>query len=330
MKKIIRIIILIIGVGLIVFGGINLYKDYKIEKAERARVKEIISRFTLNNNYNIDNNERYVAYYDKNPTVSIDHITVIVNKGIDKENVPYSEMLVNIIQDKYFIKQYLNRYLAYGDINKKTRDIVSSVNANVDQTFYTNVVPTDMTKDNLIIVNKFHYVDQNYVPQNLVKVSNEYNNNAQLDSLTYSYFVKMAKDAKKEGLIITINSGYRSYKTQQGTYNYYVKLKGLAGGDACSARPGYSEHQTGLAIDLGVTNKGYANYNSKDPYRWIMDNCYKYGFILRYPNNKTNLTGYVYEPWHYRYVGIDTATYIHENKITYDEYYTYFILNKGQ
>ena len=60
-----------------------------------------------------------------------------------------------------------------------------------------------------------------------------------------------------------------------------------------------------------------------------MDNCYKYGFILRYPNNKTNLTGYIFEEWHYRYVGIDVATYIHENKITYDEYYTYFILNKG-
>lgn len=129
----------------------------------------------------------------------------------------------------------------------------------------------------------------------------------------------MCKDALKENIKLYGGSGYRSYSTQSGLYNHYVKEDGKANADTYSARPGHSEHQTGLAIDI-VTSKGGFVYENYQEYKWLIKNSYKYGFILRYPKGKENITGYMYEPWHYRYLGTDIATEIHNLNITYEEY----------
>ena len=92
-----------------------------------------------------------------------------------------------------------------------------------------------------------------------------------------------------------------------------------------SARPGYSEHQTGLVIDIDNYNDDYENFDKTKEFEWMNNNSYKYGFILRYPKGKTDITGYDYESWHYRYVGKEIAKYIYENNITFDEYYAKFI-----
>ena len=133
-------------------------------------------------------------------------------------------------------------------------------------------------------------------------------------------FENMAKEASKMGLNIVATSTYRSYDYQEKLYNNYVKDKGFYYADIASARAGHSEHQTGLAVDVADLSLDYDNFENTKEFNWMLNNSYKYGFILRYPKANYLITGFKYEPWHYRYVGIDIATYIHKNKITLEEY----------
>ena len=131
----------------------------------------------------------------------------------------------------------------------------------------------------------------------------------------------MAKDASKKNLNIIAISAYRSYEYQNTLYNNYVKIDSKKKADTYSARPGYSEHQTGLAVDIYNGDLDYNNFEQTKEFEWMQENAHKYGFILRYPKDKVEQTGYQYESWHYRYVGINVAEYIYKNKISYDEYY---------
>ena len=130
---------------------------------------------------------------------------------------------------------------------------------------------------------------------------------------------KMVADAKTQGLSLNLQSGYRSYSFQVSLYNRYVQQQGKAVADSQSARPGYSEHQTGLAADLGSV--GHPECDVEDCFgttsegKWLATNAYRYGFIIRYPQNMQNVTGYIYEPWHVRYVGVDLATEMHNRGI---------------
>ncbi len=121
----------------------------------------------------------------------------------------------------------------------------------------------------------------------------------------------MFKAAKDLGINLLLASGYRSYSLQNGVYNRYVTTQGQAVADSQSARPGYSEHQTGLAVDVGGTNRVCeieACFADSLEGKWVADNAYKFGFIVRYQNGTENTVGYIYEPWHLRYVGKDLAT----------------------
>ena len=135
----------------------------------------------------------------------------------------------------------------------------------------------------------------------------------------------MFNDAKKDNVTLIINSSYRSYENQEETYNNYSTWYGKDEADKIAARPGFSEHQTGLTIDIMTYNSNRNNFEESDAFKWLNNNAYKYGYILRYPKNKEYLTGYSYESWHYRYVGKEVANYIKDNNITYDEYYAFFI-----
>ena len=105
-----------------------------------------------------------------------------------------------------------------------------------------------------------------------------------------------------------------------------VRIDGVEAADTYSARPGFSEHQLGYSIDLtNGESVPFEEFHNTKEYEWLKDNAYKYGFILRYPKDKEYITGYIFEPWHIRYVGYDIAKYIYENNITYEEYYAYFI-----
>ena len=134
--------------------------------------------------------------------------------------------------------------------------------------------------------------------------------------------------ANEEGIYLIVNSSYRDFQTQEELYNEYKESFGPAQADSVASRPGYSEHQTGLSADIfskdNTSTKTFANSNA---YKWLVDNAYKYGFILRYPEGKENLTGYSFEAWHYRYVGKKVAKQVHDKNLTYEEYYAYYIEN---
>lgn len=129
---------------------------------------------------------------------------------------------------------------------------------------------------------------------------------------------KMANDAKKESVNLLLASGYRSYNLQIAVYNNFVKTQGQSVADTQSARPGHSEHQTGLAVDLGSTSRKCEIedcFADMPEGKWLEKNAYKYGFILRYYPNGQSVVGYKYEPWHFRYVGIELATELHNKNI---------------
>ena len=137
-------------------------------------------------------------------------------------------------------------------------------------------------------------------------------------------FNEMAKEAQKAGFTITAFSTFRSYDYQVELYNRYVARDGQAAADRYSARPGYSEHQTGLAFDIGeVGNEAdwASNRFGQTPAgQWVNEHAHRYGFILRYPEGKEQITGYMHESWHFRYVGKEMAKKIHEKGITLEEY----------
>lgn len=137
-------------------------------------------------------------------------------------------------------------------------------------------------------------------------------------------FNEMAAEATLSGLNLTAFSTYRSYEYQASLYDRYVKKDGVENADRYSARPGYSEHQTGLAFDIGEVNyeKYWASFKfgETEAGKWVAANAYRYGFILRYPEGKEHITGYRHESWHFRYVGKDVAEEIFKRNITLEEY----------
>ena len=141
-----------------------------------------------------------------------------------------------------------------------------------------------------------------------------------LTSETRNAFNRMQADAKALGLNLWLSSGYRSYYDQKYIYNNYVARDGQAAADTYSARPGHSEHQTGLAFDLNTISDAFANTAEG---KWVAENCHKYGLILRYPKGKDSITGYKYESWHLRYLGGDLPSKLYNNGdwITLEEYF---------
>jgi len=149
-----------------------------------------------------------------------------------------------------------------------------------------------------------------------------------LDSTCYNQFCKLSNAAAQEGLNIYLSSGFRSYDYQAQIYNNYVEretinnngdaVKGKQIADTYSARPGHSEHQTGLAIDVNQIDDSFIGTPEAI---WLENHCHEFGFILRYPQGKQDITGYQYESWHIRYVGTDLATQIHNSGLTLEEYF---------
>jgi len=142
--------------------------------------------------------------------------------------------------------------------------------------------------------------------------------NPGLDPTCQAQFNKMVADSSKQGLKITFGSGFRSYNDQYTIYNNYVARDGQAAADTYSARAGYSEHQSGLAIDVN----SISHYFDGTPEAvWLENHCHEYGFILRYPQGKESITGYQYESWHLRYLGTDLSYAVHDSGLTLEEYF---------
>ena len=303
----------------------NYKKEYFDEYLDINYVEE--DNFINNINKLLDlgyKNKDINTFYEKVPK-SIDVITS--NK--------YDKNIINYISLNYFKEENLDRYIKYDFIDTKSvydtailkekynyEDTVTFVNAYLDKDYYSNDIP--LSKDEAskldVIVNKYYKLDKDYEPEDLTVINSKFASGTQkLRKEAADKFEEMASAMLKENLKIYAGSTYRSYSYQEGLYNRYVKKDGFKEAETYSARAGYSEHQLGLAVDIVNGKWNYLSEGDKE-YTWLINNSYKYGFILRYPHESEYITGYVFEDWHFRYLGIDLATKVHESKLTYDEY----------
>lgn len=185
-----------------------------------------------------------------------------------------------------------------------------------------------------VIVNKERPLSPlSYAPEDLIKSTIPLRSNITDEESKVVYAVneslmKLVTDAASKSINLELESGYRSYEFQKRLYESYADKQGAEEADSYSARAGYSEHQTGLAVDLGSVSNIECNvrlcFANTPEARWLSDNAHQYGFIIRYPQNKQSVTGYEYEPWHLRYVGIYLATKMSKQKdITLEEYFKF-------
>lgn len=253
---------------------------------------------------------------------SEEDITVIVEKLSETDiekilNMEYNQKLASIINAKYYIPDNLDRYLAYSPKTDNIDDIISIVNVGADSEWYTNTEETNLDDGIKMLVNKFHYLKEDYSPDDIVPISNWYAYEGHSTKKeVYDHYISMWNNANELGLVLLVNSSYRTFEEQQEQYDM--------SNDDYASRPGFSEHQTGLALDIVADGVQGNEFENTDEFKWLQENAYKYGFILRYPKGKEHITGYNYESWHYRYVGKELAAKVKESGLTYDEYYAYY------
>lgn len=309
-KKVWYFLIAIIFITILVFGGIKAYEDYKYKQTNEYKLLEI-------------------GYTEKETKILLDTLDKkYIDKLITEEK---NNDILKFINEKYFILSNLDEYLTYKKENNTSySETVTIINVNSDNDHYTNTKETNTKLNYSMLVNKYYNLNKDYEPDDLVTIKTDHSWGAygenKIRKEVYNAFIDMWNNAKANNIYLMINSSYRPYSDQERVYNNYKESLGETGADKIAARPGYSEHQTGLALDIFcTTNSSTKTFAESDAYRWLLDNAHNYGFILRYPEGKEHITGYAFESWHYRYVGKDLATKIYNENITFDEYYAYYI-----
>ena len=303
--KIKPIITLVVTLILLIFGIIYIVKTVNYHKTYEYKLGKV------------GYSEEQITNLKKLDNTSLDYLLTI----------PYIEKLSSLVNEKYFMEQNLKEYINYLDKKDNLTDIVSIINVGANNEWYTNTKKTNLDKGHLMLTNKFNYLDNTYTSDNMIKVSKKYSygENQTLTNETYDAFINMFNAAKKEDLTLIINSSFRSYEDQEEIYNYYKSSKGEEAANKIAAKAGFSEHQTGMSVDIQTYGSTASTFEEFDEFKWLSNNAHKYGFILRYPENKTKITGFKYEPWHYRYVGVEVAKIIYEKNITLEEYYDKYI-----
>lgn len=331
-----------------VFKENNLYEQIKDKKIYSKTLEEAINQNSFNKEYFLEyldikyiDDEDFISNINKllNLGYSSKDINAIYNKIPDSVNIistsKYNKDIINIMNLSYFKIDNLKRYLDYDIMEVKSiydisnikkdfnyEDVVTYVNANLDKEYYSsdNLISNEDASKIDVLVNKYHKLDENYEPSDLTIIDSKYASGTQkLRKEAQIKFEEMASDMAKENLKIYAGSTYRSYTYQKGLYDRYVKKDGFAAAETYSARSGYSEHQLGLAVDIVNGKWDYLSENDKE-YDYLVRNSYKYGFILRYPRGSEYITGYMFEDWHFRYLGVELATKVFNSGLTYDEY----------
>lgn len=305
---------LLAGVVVIVVGiilGLNFYNDYRYKQTNEFKL--------ISKGYSLEDTKILIE------KLSNEKLNELISK--DK-----NDNIVGFVKEKYFIEKNLDRYLAYleDEEDASLKNVVATVNVNADKKWYAEELSTDTSLKEKMIVNKFYALNEDYTPENLVSIplTYAYGNEGENKLIDYAYerFVDLWQAANDEGFYLMVNSSYRDYASQKEIYDSRKALLGERKADETAARPGHSEHQTGLVVDMTSKNVPYASdFSESEEYKWLKENAYLYGFIERYPEGKENITGYSPESWHWRYVGEEAAKIIHEEGITYDEYYAYYI-----
>lgn len=331
-----------------IFKENDLYEQIKDKKIYSKTLEEAINQNSFNKEYFLEYLD--IKYIDKddfinnvNKLLSLGYSSKDINAIYEKipnsvsiiSTSKYNKDIINIMNLSYFKIDNLKRYLDYDIMEVKSiydisnikkdfnyEDVVTYVNANLDKEYYSsdNLISNEDASKIDVLVNKYHKLDENYEPSDLTIIDSKYASGTQkLRKEAQIKFEEMASDMAKENLKIYAGSTYRSYTYQKGLYDRYVKKDGFAAAETYSARSGYSEHQLGLAVDIVNGKWDYLSENDKE-YDYLVKNSYKYGFILRYPRGSEYVTGYMFEDWHFRYLGIELATKVFNSGLTYDEY----------
>lgn len=301
------IVIIIVGIIL----GINFYNDFKYKQTNEYKL--------VTKGYSLEDTK---ILLEKLPEETIP-------KLLEQEK---NDQITSLVKEKYFLAKNLDRYLDYIDEEEEENmtDVVAIVNVNADHKWYEVEYKTDITLKEEMIVNKFYALTEDYTPENLVSIPLDYaygtEGENQLIEYAYEKFLDMWQAANDEGYYLMVTSSYRDYASQKEIYDSRKATLGERKADETAARPGHSEHQTGLVVDMtSQTAPSGSEFAESDEYKWLKEHAYEFGFIERYPEGKTYLTGYSPESWHWRYVGIEAATIMQKEGITYDEYYAFYI-----
>lgn len=263
-----------------------------------------IAALTLSPAYALDQQELLSPFDPDLPSIWVDRIIQLLS--------PYQALENSSLELE-------ERYRAWAEANPQLsqQQVVLEVNIGLDKEFYENTDLVSQPESLTALVNKYHALPRDYVPE--------------LEALGYPYgtgslrpeaaeaFRAMADAAREDGIWLQSVSAYRSYERQESIYARYLSQDTQASVDSYSARPGYSEHQTALALDINTASLS-AHFENTPAYAWLTEHCAEYGFILRYPQGKEDITGYRFEPWHYRYVGVEAAQACMSQDLTFEEY----------
>ncbi len=255
-----------------------------------------------------------------------EEITMILNHGSGEDVREFAKRKkVRYLEEFYSIDyariKYYDRYVKYMDEAREDEETsVLLVNLDMDKNEYEDPIIIKNFSYTML-VNKHRKLEKNYIPKNLVTINEEdaTDKGMKLNRTAYIAFKQMKKAAEKEGYHLLINSAYRSYQDQEEIAATYLDLYGSAYVDKYVLKPGFSEHQTGLSFDVASADTNI--FANSDEYKWIVDNCYKFGFIYRFKKEYENMTGIRHEAWHYRYVGKKIAKEIYEKDLSLEEYY---------
>jgi len=224
----------------------------------------------------------------------------------------------------FFIEANRSRYTAYHTATPgiSFNTAVALVNANVDFGFFNGIQTVNNPNSITVLLNKNHALPANYHPPDLVDIGGGY----LLRAEAAAQFNRMRSVMSAMGMPLHITSAYRSASTQSFLYNRAISRSGRASADRQIARPGHSEHQAGLVVDVvhraGSGSMSSYRFQDTRQYAWMMQNAHSYGFILRYPSNLSHIHGYIFEPWHWRYIGVEAATRMHTEGIAlFEDYY---------
>ena len=313
MKKIVCSFILLGIVGFVFYGIIVCVSDINATKAET----DVQLRDKNNEEYIYKEQLLHLGY-------TIEDVNIIEKKVSNTDAKKYLlnekyDNLTKFIASPYFKIENISRYNNYYNNNTYTIDnVVIYVNIGLDNEFYSTIKEITDYNEVTALVNKYNKLPSNYEASELVSLDKDYSESeCKVKQVILSSLKQMMDDVKNEGMKLNVISGYRTESTQENLFNNSVKKNGESHALIYSAKPGHSEHQLGLAVDF---NNVTENFKDTKEYEWLKNNSYKYGFIERYPKDKEFITGYGYEPWHYRYLGIDIATKIYQEGITYEEY----------
>ena len=296
------VVLLSIIIGIVYFVNQNNYK-----KSYEYKLLEV--------GYNQEEVTTLVTKYD--------------NERLDKLlNMKYNEHIIGLMEEKYFIFSKLNEYLEYKEKYKKKTyaEIVQTVNVEMNTDWLDNQKETDISKKELMIVNRIYGLSEDYVPEDLVDVPVKYAYaGKKLSNSVLQEVIKLIEEGKTYNYNFVVSDGYRSYEDQKKMYDSYADSIGISETDEFVARAGHSEHQSGLLLELKPYNKIISDVSTNEEYLWLRENAHKFGFIFRYNKEHEDLTGFSSFTWKIRYVGVEAATKIYNEGICFEEYYAYYV-----